>query len=288
LSTAHADLGAALRKARLEASLSTREVGFSSGHVSQVERGLVVPSQQFLDRYVELGVDRNTAEGLLARVAQEARRRRHSDLQHAGVRTAAPTAQIDGGTDPEDIRRHYDVRESTASFIYTADRRLNATEASLLLESRADAVFFYYTGFTVLYENRQPEPPGIEVVQGGTLERTNRSPLGKTDVFIRLDSPLDRGESSRLTYRIHLDSDTLDTPYTMYVARPGNLRHDVEVHFHQDATPADIWWYAGPDPQAPSTPRPTRRLTRNGSTRYTHSFRDLVGGWCYGMTWSWR
>ena len=55
LSELHFELGALLAAARTAAGVSTRGLGYSSGHISNVEHGHVTPSTDLVQAYIHLG-----------------------------------------------------------------------------------------------------------------------------------------------------------------------------------------------------------------------------------------
>ena len=76
ISDAHARLGRALRQVRESAGITTRQIPkadlrqpfFSSAHISLVERGCAVPSQELIDAYV--GIAGRYRQELLTLLAQ--------------------------------------------------------------------------------------------------------------------------------------------------------------------------------------------------------------------------
>src|SRR5215218_2565202 len=87
ISQAHAELGQELRRVREAAARTMRDIsGYSSGHISNVENGHVMPSLELVDTYVRIGGDRVRIIGAYEaakRTTSIRRRDRQNPMGHA-------------------------------------------------------------------------------------------------------------------------------------------------------------------------------------------------------------
>jgi hypothetical protein len=288
----HARLGALLRSARLAAGLTTRDVPFSSGHVSNVEGGHVTPSQDYLDVFIDVGADRQLAEGLLAAIDRQATAER--DAQRRALRgeparmTTAPQA-VDSRTRAADVRRHYSVDSYDVEFVFSGTGAIREVSSRVALRAVSDEVFYYYAGHAPDDGHQTFGPPVVSASAGAELDRINLSPVGAFDMFFRLTPPMtpDDVEAHIVEYKVVLDDEKLADPVIMYLAPPGAKCHALRVRFESPVMPERIWWFGAPDAYQADHPEPDAELPRSADGRYELVFEPLIAGWCYGFTWRW-
>lgn len=278
-------LGAALRAARETAGLTTRQMGFSSGHVANVEGGHVLPSSSYVDRHVALGADRGQLEGLLEEARRDGRIRK-TTANAAGA--SIPPQGVDEHTRGRDLRIHYTVRSYLAEFDFTEHGAIRRVRSTAAVTANSDKVRYYYTGHGPDERHGQRPPPTISNVTGAELDRINFTPVGSFEAFFRLEPPLMPDDLPReLAYTIEYESSDLADGVIIYLAPPGAQRHVLRMRFCEPALPESIWSFAAPDALMADHPQPDAQLQAAEDGWFVCEFDDLVSGWYYGATWRW-
>lgn len=289
LSYEHALLGRLLKAGRTAASVTTRQiVNYSSGHISNVENGHVMPSRDLLNHYIErLGCDRTRVMSAYGRAKGAGeRRRRQAGLHTAGARPEAPAVTVDSSF--EEIRSRYAIHDVEA--IYTFDargvcvgsdttRKLTAWEHDTRLVA---ARYVYWT---------DPRKGVIEVTagEGCKLERVQESQLGYITAIFSLDDPI--GPDSVLgSFRCHvrIDSSVVSMPMLRYYASSEVARYAVRAKFDDKCQPDTIWWFREPTVFRVNNTDSTaeRKIPRNKRGFYARDFDDINEEFC-GIAWTW-
>lgn len=291
-SAAHARLGELLRRARVASSHSTRDLGYSSGHISNVERGHVTPSRELIQAYGALGLDLYAAEALLIEIENDARRARQDQIRAARSlptpsNVSAPST-VSPTTIGSEVRRHYRIERYDVGFEFDERGAIVKVTSTAAIRAVSPAVCFYYAGHSPDESHRARPLPKVEVRAGGALERINLSPVGAWDMFFRLDRPIDPDDRSAhvLTYVVELSARHQADPAILYLAPPGAKQHRLDVAFTPPMLPPAVWWFAAADAFEADRPSSDRLADGEGG-RYRRTFEPLVPGWYYGFTWTW-
>jgi hypothetical protein len=286
--TTRATLGGLLREARVKARRSTRELGYSSGHISNVEGGRVTPSRDLVEIYIELGADRSAVMPLFESLQHQARSRREQQqrLHRANRGSARPVVQVGADMTPDAVRRYYRIVRYDAEFVFDATGAIRTVTATVALRATMPGARFYYTGHQPAARRRRPDL-GVTALYGATIAHTDVTDLGDADVFFELDreiSPDDK-DAHVLSYQVHLDDDDFADPEIHYVTRPGVEQHRLTARFTAPAEPRRLWLVTAPDAMARVDPAAI--LAPSGPGRYEYLFDPIVPGWTYGFAWTW-
>lgn len=291
LSDLHRELGTILKSARLGAGRSTRELGYSSGHISNVEAGFVAPSDELAEVYIALGADRGAVMQLVDAIHHRSRsvRQSHRRADRGAAGSAdAPPQRVGAGVSADDVRRHYIVERYELIFEFTPKGAI----ASVLSEAHIRAIHpnvrYYFTGVNADSSNR-PGRLRVRSLSAAQIDYVHESPSGASDVFFRLDRGLrpDDPEPYRVAYLVEVSDDELADPQIMYSTRPGIREHSLEVRFRPPALPSRIWSFGVPDPYAADRPESGTLFEPSGDGVYRADFERIIPGWCYGLTWVW-
>lgn len=293
-SLSHSQLGALLRQARIDAGARTRDLGFSSGHLSNVEGGYVTPSRDLLDAYIRLGADRVAAYSLLDHIVAQSQlqravsRRRSRGDDSSGP--AAPPNRVDENTGPDDVRLHYTVERYDVQFDFGASGAIASVSSRVDIRALHSGTRFYYTGHSPDARASVAQTVSLTVGRGGVVEQVNASPLGATDVFIRLSHELspDDPHPHVLRYDVDLGDKRRADPQIVYVTRPGICRHALIARFTPPVVPERLWWFAASNIYDADRDGATRELEPVEEHRYEHRFDPIIPGWCYGFSWLWN
>ena len=291
-SPAHASLGAVLRAARERACVGTRHLGYSSGHISNVERGLVTPSRDLLEAYIALGADPSAVWAGYGRLQSDSRAARDARRRHERADAGRPArrqpSSVGADTRPDEVRLHYAVERYDVEFDFTADGCLATVGSTVDIRALTPCVRFYYTGHAP-DARRAPPRLGLEVFAGGRVAQVNLTPLGVADVYVGLDRELapDDPEPYRLSYRVEVNDDDLADPEIQYVTRPGIRRHRLTARFAAPALPVRLWWVESADGLTRNKIGPETEFPVAPDGRYERLFDPVVPGWSYGFVWQW-
>ncbi|MBB4930404.1 transcriptional regulator with XRE-family HTH domain [Lipingzhangella halophila] len=293
VSDEHRDLGRLLRDARASAGATTRDVAlYSSGHISNVENGHVMPSTELVYYYVkEFGCDGHVARQALdrARRASEERRRTQRLVQRSqGQRWGA--FHVTPDSPASEIREGYKVRESEA--YYRVDERGVITEVDVIRVIRA--VQPGVSLISVAHNYHYDAEVGVLSLEPGigcSLAALRETGFGYLYAVLRLDRELnpDDGDAYSLSYRVHVSSSVPARPLLRYQARAGNDRYALRVLFTPPVLPQEVWWFSERDVFATEMPAPAqseRIFPANPSGFY---FRDFtrIDNLHTGIAWRW-
>ncbi|GAA1760742.1 helix-turn-helix transcriptional regulator [Streptomonospora arabica] len=293
VSEEHLRLGRLLREARQAAGATTRDVAlYSSGHISNVENGHVMPSTELVYYYVtEFGCDEGLARRALeqARRVTEERRRSQRFNQRSRSRSSVPfSVTPDAASDA--IRQGYHVRESEAH--YHIDGRGVITEIDVIRR-----VFPLHPGVSLVsaaYNYHRDTGTGVLSIEPGlgcTVAAVRETGFGYLSAVLRLDRVLDPadGELFSFGYRVRVRSSVPTRPMLRYRARPGGKRYALRVFFAPTVVPQAVWWFCERDvfeTEGTAPLKSDRMFPNNPSGFY---FKDFSGvdEWHSGMLWQW-
>ncbi|WP_156184699.1 helix-turn-helix domain-containing protein [Allosalinactinospora lopnorensis] len=293
MSDEHRELGGLLRRARVSAGATTRDVAlYSSGHISNVENGHVMPSPELVYYYVkEFGCDGRLAREALgkARRASEERRRTQRLVQrNQGLRGGA--YQVTPDSPAGEIREGYEVRESEA--YYRIDERGVITEVDVI--RMIAAVQPGVTLIAVAHNYHRDTGTGVLSIEPGVgcrLAKLRETGFGYLSAVFRMDRELNPGDGElySLCYRVRVRSSIPARPLLRYRARTGNARYALRVLFTPPTLPQEVWWFSERDvfaTEAPAPPQSDRIFPANPSGFYFRDFKridDLHSG----IAWRW-
>jgi hypothetical protein len=296
ISEAHARLGIALRRVRLAAGVSTRQVPkapnsdafFSSGHISLVEAGATAPSPELVEAYALLGGDRaellSRYHQLLAASQDAARARRQGHQPGLPI----PPTSIQAVRDRHDVQQHYVVISHRAEHVFGPNRAITEVIYTVTLRALTPGVCMYYSGHSYPADQRAGVVE-ISPIAHASLLSAKESSSGAVAAYFLLDraiSPNDP-EPYILQFRILIHSTLPATPRLRYFTTVGCLQLILIAAFPETALPARTWWFAQPDIVAAEQAIDEHELRPGPGGRFERTFDDLIYGWCYGFAWTW-
>lgn len=287
----HERLGLELRRIRLNAGKTTREIGsFSTTHVSRVENGLADCSEELIEEYVKLGGDRvrlmSMLDDLRRAVLEKRRRQRQADVSEIDEAALNLTAD----SDFHELRRLYRTEEHDDHYMIGPDKAtLRATHIIRLRPLTPTARYFvtmYGSG-----ENNRTGVLSLSPGQGCTVARCDETSRGALH-FVLDFKPENSGPTEALrefTFSIAFQDDApmLVRPMLRNSTRSGIRRVVKRVQFTEPALPKRIWWFRAVELlETEAEPEPNQLLELNPSNFYFCEFTDLVDEYV-GLAWEW-
>jgi transcriptional regulator with XRE-family HTH domain len=276
-----AALGAELKRIRAAAGLTTRQVeGFSSGHLSNVETGRVLPSEKLLRTYASLGGRYAHLSGLLAK-AKTRRPANGGDEDGLGVKLADPH------TDPYVLRSGYFVESIDDSFYIGPSREpvRNLHRATIRPTHPAARYFPFRHSYE---QDPRPGVCNIRPAAGCTIAHLEESHNGTIYAVLEFDPALaDELGRNTLSWIITLASDVPVATRMESGTRTRIPQAIQRVQFTEPALPARVWRYRGFDAQiAGMNPTPDNELPLNPADLYVHELVNAHEEW-WGLAWAW-
>lgn len=298
ISEAHLRLGRALRQVRDSAGLTTRQIPkadpqqpfFSSAHISLVERGCAVPSQELIDAYI--GIAGHYRQELLTLLAQAtAASRLAASARRRGLATEVadpPPQQVSPELTRQDVQRHYAVVANAADYLFDAIGAIRRVHCRAALRALSPNTSLCYAGFSYSTDARRGVLQ-LEPTDGVTLVACRESPTGAIQAFLQLDHPISPsdGEDYRLAFTVHVNTTERAMPRLRYHAADGSKELSLRAAFHQYHTPQQIWKFGGPDVVDAEHPLEENIFPSATPAVYSNEFGGLVPNWCYGFAWLW-
>lgn len=298
ISDAHVRLGRSLRQGRESVHLTTRQIPkadpshafFSSAHISLVERGCAVPSQELIDAYVAIAG--HNREELLTLLSQAtAASRRAANARRRGIAPEAadvPPQEVSPELTRQEVQRHYTVATNDTVYRFDANGGICTLECTVALRALSSNTSLYYADFSYPADTRRGVLR-IEPRTGATLLACRESPTGAIQVFLHLDHPISPSDAANypITFVVHVSSTERALPRLRYYAAHGNLRLNLRAEFQAPYTPKQIWYFSGPDVVDAEHPLEGNTFPITRSAAYEHAFTQLVPTWCYGFAWLW-
>ncbi|MDA2813372.1 hypothetical protein O4J56_22190 [Nocardiopsis sp. RSe5-2] len=281
-------LGELLRAARTAAGATTRQVeGFSSGHVSNVENGRVMPSRQFILVYVNrFGCDRRRVMMAYRRAvdAGSARRRQRSN----GLAKEASPESVTVESPFSHIRETYRTEEVETTYRIGDRGEIEEVVTIRTITAVAPQVFLAAARFTYPTDPNE----GVLTVQAGAgcrKVRSEESPTGAVTSVFRLDRVLgpDSGPFA-FSMRVKVASHAPAMPKVRYHTSTRTHRYSLRVQFSGRRLPQAVWWFredSALDVEY-GVPVEERFISGDGSGLYFQDFFDLDDEHC-GIAWRW-
>lgn len=268
-------LGSALRAARVTAGLTSRDIpGVSSGHISQVENGRVLPSESLVRKYLAFGGDAGRLLGLLDR----ARAVRNQD------ETPASAAQLtDVSTDPHILRRGYTIEQVTDRHRFGSNRDLVRIShlATIHLVNQASRYF------PIRYSYEDDPRPGVAMVEPGDGCRVVRhTDDAEGTVYAVLDfgdAPRDSAGATGVSWTITVNSQAPSRPRVVAGTSTRLPAACVAAEFAEGTAPAEVMHFRAFDHRV--TPKRNDAVPLE-SGQCQHRFHDLEREW-WGLAWTW-
>jgi hypothetical protein len=298
ISDAHARLGRALRQVRESAGLTTRQIPkadlrqpfFSSAHISLVERGCAVPSQELIDAYV--GVAGRYRQELRAQLAQAtAASRLATNARRRGIANDAvdlPPQEVSLELTRQEVQRHYAVVANEAVYGFDGNGGICEVRCAVALRALSPNTSLCYAGFSYPADARR----GVLTLEpkiGATLLECRESPTGAIQAFLQLNdsiSPND-AEDYSIAFVLYVTSTQRALPRLRYHAANGNQQLSLRAEFQAPYVPQQIWRFGGPDVVDAEHPLRENIFPSAATAGYGHLFDQLVPNWCYGFAWLW-
>lgn len=204
--------------------MRTRSLGYSSGHISNVEGGHVTPSADLLEVYIQLGAPRDEVVALLGRLrvqsADQQRRARLAGRADSGRELPSTPLIVTSHTAPDTVRSHYTVERYDVDFVLDNRGALRSVTSDVAIRALSANVSLYYTGHSPNARAGTSPNMGVEPVDGCTIDRINRTVTGSADVYLRLTEPISPVDApARLSYRLDLDGSERADPNITYHTR---------------------------------------------------------------------
>ncbi|GAA4951876.1 hypothetical protein GCM10023224_40650 [Streptomonospora halophila] len=301
VSEEHLRLGRLLREARQAAGATTRDVAYySSGHISNVENGHVMPSSELVYFYVtEFGCDEHLARRALAEAREVSEERRRSQrMQQRNQHRRALPLTLTPDSPADSIRSGYEVRETEA--FYRLDERGAISEVDVIR-----VISPLYPGVSLVsltynyHRDAEPGDPdrhtaGVLDLQPGLgcrIAAMRETRFGYLSAVVRLGRELDprKDETYAFSYRVKVDSDIPCQPFLRYKARPGRRRYALRVLFTPPALPRKVWWFRERDlfeTERDEPAHPDNLFAENPSGFYFQNFSG-VDEFHSGISWRW-
>ena len=283
VSEAHLLLGKELRRVRQGAGKTTRDVaGYSSGHISNVENGHVMPSRELVNVYLRFGGDAakvlRSYEDVRLQGEQRARDRRQREAQDA--------VKITPDSPFEDIRAAYQIIE--AEDLYVLNGSGVATTVTSLLRVRATHTDVRYVVGSYGYAtDRRTGVISIDADVGCSVARTEEHETGVIDFVLELSREIEPSESDpfTLSFVAHTDTDKSIEPFLRSNTYAPLLRHALRVQFAPPALPTAIWWFRGAH-HMETHMNQDRLLKLSPAGFYFRDFYELRDEY-WGLAWRW-
>jgi hypothetical protein len=275
-------LGDALRAIRIAARKTTRQVdGFSTSHVSNVENGHVLPSEDLVATYVRMGGE----SGRLLALLERARRAR-------GLSTGdeAPWTELlaDPNTDPHVLRRGYAIEKIADTYILGSEGQAIANTHRVTIRPLFDGARYFP------FRHAYGEDPrrGVSVVEPGpgcSMPILEESDNGTIYAVIGFEPSTSSSDGARhLEWTIRFDTSVRARPQVSAGTSSPVTRASVRVNFNASLLPNAVWWFRAADPLAGDMSAPDRNhFPVGGSEGYERTFHNLDHEW-WGLGWSWR
>lgn len=298
LSDAHVRLGRALRQVRASAGLTTRQVPksdphrsfFSSAHISLVERGCAVPSQELIDAYV--GIAGHSRQELVALLAQAtAASRLATSARRRGIAPAVsdpPPREVSPGLTRQEVQRHYVVVTNEVDYIFDRNGCIREVQCKVALRALSANTSLCYAGFSYAAD-MQRGVLRLKPSTGATLLECRESPTGAIQAFLQLDHPISPSDAENhvVAFSVRVSSIQRALPRLRYHAADGNQQLSLGAEFQSSYAPEQIWRFRGPDVVDAEHPLDENTFFPAPSAVYQHTFEHLVPNWCYGFAWLW-
>lgn len=249
----------------------------STGHVSRVENGHVLPSSEFVARYVAMGGD----AGRLYSLLDSARRggRRGTDL---------PAGDLsDPGADPRLLRRGYAVELIDDGYLIGPGRQPVRNEHRVVIRP-LDGQARYFP-----FRHACEEDPreGVSVISPGPgckMPVLEEGPSGTIYAVIDFaEAPQDPSGARELSWTITLRTQVPARPQLVGGAMVPVPRARTSVRFTEPALPGRVWWWRDFDTNAGTMrPRPERILSPDATLTYRCEFDGIDAEW-WGLSWLW-
>lgn len=282
-------LGQALKRRRADARVTVRQVpGFSPGHVSNVERGYVTPSQAFVETYIRLFGGAAELRALYAQMKRLSERDRNEQraARFAREATPSPPEGLTADITSLDISNHYVTEAHEAECSFTPSGSIEELRITVYIRALTSGVRLYYAG--AYYEaERRPGVVEVEAIEGLTLLEKVESEAGAVKAFFRLGQILNPDDPAfRAVYRISVNSDRRAVPRLVYYASQGMLRMSLSANFSAGAYPRHLWHFSAPNIIGAQS-ETAALLEPVTQWRYSYDFQRPIPGWCYGFSWDW-
>jgi hypothetical protein len=288
ISEAHVALGSELRRARLAAGKTTRDMdGYSSGHISNVENGHVTPSPELVRAYIAIGGDSASIMSCYDDVKQDgvqrARRRRQAQRPVAPVEDEPITPD----SPAEVIRGSYRLHSLDVAF--QLDARGAVTAITMINKIQALETPVRYILQTAGY-GADPRRGVLSFEPGANCEiaKVVEYDSGLLDVTLSLNEPAMPGDSAltEFAFTVRTQTDKRANPYLRFYTHNLQHHHAVRVQFTPGALPKDIWWFRGRSHLDVET-AVKHQLAQNEANFYFCEFLNLRDEY-FGVAWEWE
>jgi transcriptional regulator with XRE-family HTH domain len=271
-------LGQELKAIRTAAGMTTRQIdGYSSGHISNVEGGKVMPSEKLVLAYAALG---GSHAQLLALLRQAQVPRRPDPV--------VAEALSDPHADPHLLRRGY-VVEMIEDVHYFGDQRQPLRNLHRLTARFTTPGARFFPFRHTIDEDARRGVSQVLPVDGCDIALLEESDDGVIYCVLEVD-PAARDDLGRSTFswNIELRTDVVGRPRADAGSTSRIPLVTKRVQFDGSAPPAEVWWFRGFDVLGASMSDARQNsIPPNPALLFTHEFINVENEW-WGLAWTWR
>ncbi|MFJ4713311.1 helix-turn-helix domain-containing protein [Streptomyces sp. NPDC088785] len=284
---ARARLGGLMRAARQKAGRTTREVvGYSSGHISNVENGRVVPSAELIGIYVEMGGDPRKLHAVFSEVKEESEARKRSLRGKAPVESGA-SRRITLDSSADEIAKSYRTDRVEHFYQFNELGVIDDFFAVVTVTPLQDGAI-YYSFYQDYYADQRS---GVLTVEAGMGCEIAKIEQGQGSLILPvLDySKGIRGDEGSLTfsYKVSVDSDVRTMPLLKWTATRDCSRFSIRVQFSRSCLPKRIRQFRGiRSNEHKFPPQPEHFLPDSANGFYFWDFCGMRNENC-GFAWDW-
>jgi hypothetical protein len=285
-SDARARLGYLLRATRQKAGKTMREVGYSSGHISNVENGRVVPSPDLIDVYIEMGGDSGRLHAALSEVKEEseARKRNHrgkapaKDDSRRPITLESPVDEIASSYRTDYVEHFYRFNEHGIINEFTAIVTVTPLQG--------DAI--YYTFYQDYYADQRPGVLHVEAGMGCKVAKIEQGAGSLIVPYLNYSEGVKGGENSvTFSYKVSVESDVRTMPLLKWTATRDCGRYSIRAQFAPSCPPKNLRHFRGMrSNEYKFPPRSEQFLPGSSNGFYFCDFYVMQHENC-GLAWDW-
>lgn len=274
LSEDHRLLGRLLRSARQQVGATTRDVGIrSSGHISNVEKGMVTPSRELVEHYItHYGCDRRPVLHFFDKVQRwGAEKRRHPARSKERV-----PYRVTESSPFEEIRQGYQVQESES--YYRLDERFVIREVDAIRWISAVYPGVDLVSVRFMYPSDLRPALILKAGYGCSVAKVVETTSGFLGAVLKLSSAISPGDCTPypFSFKVVNVSQNPARPNIRYYSRAVLSRCAIRLQFHEGALPEKVWWFRDTHSSISAyAPEPGQLIEENETGFYFADFRDV-------------
>ena len=286
ISNAHRRLGKELKQARERANLTLRDLGdYSSGHLSNVEHGYVMPSAELLEYYSTKAACNRARLSTLHEAAMVAGARRRG----SGGRRGVPIPQTVPATcrDPALIRNQYSLEHDEHTYFLDRHGVTRRVSRRLAMRARAKGVTLMHVA--QLLAEGESQHVQISPREGCLVAEMARTGSRLIEAYLLFGSadPTDR-KPQYISYDMQIAGALSPSCRIDHQAMERGQHLTMRVLFEPRRYPKTVWWFEGGSYLATFRDADESNiLPEDPDGAYTRDFDSPIRGWFYGLSWHW-